>query len=139
MHSTVGTEPGVRLPDVLTTVSSLNFHCVLRLLVLSPGLFTISLSLSHSFVFVFHCLHVHVLLHGCFILEHSSHAGNGVGLHGISLLFCGISIRLVTVLTVLLVAPVLLGTGILLHAGLVYYRDVSGSHITYINLLLRIV
>ena len=139
MHGTVGAEPGVRLPDVLTSVSSLYFHSIWRLLILFPGLFAISLSLGHSFVLVFHFLHVHVLFHSSFILEHSSHASNSVSLHGTSLFFCAVSIRLIAVFTVLLITPFLLSLGVFLHAGLVYYREVSARLITYINLLLQIV
>ena len=106
---------------------------------MSPSLFAISLLLGHSFVLVLHGLHVHVFLHGGFVLKHASHAGNGVSLHSIRLVFRAVSISLIAVFTVLLIAPVLLGVGVLLHALLVYYRHVSLGTFTYIDLLLQIV
>ena len=106
---------------------------------MSPGLLTISLGLGHSFVLVLHGLHVHVFLHGGLVFEHASHAGNGVSLHCIRVVFRAISISLIAVFTVLLIAPIFLGVGVNLHALLVYYRHVSLGTFTYIDLLLQIV
>ena len=120
VHSTVGTEFRVRLPEILSSVLTFNFHSVLGLLIFGPGGFTISFSLSKSFVFILHSFHVLVFLQSGFIFEHSSHAGNGVGLLSISLFFCAVSIRLITVFTVLLIAPGLLSFGINSHTLVVY-------------------
>ena len=139
VESSIGTESRVGIPDLSARVASLNFHSIWWLLIISPGLLTVSLGLGKSFVFVLHGLHHIILLHGGFVFEHSSHAGNSVSLHGVRLFFHTIPVSLIAVLAVLLVAPFLLSLGIFLHAGLVYYKLISHKMFTYISPLPRIV
>ena len=139
VESSIGAESGVGIPDLSAVVSSLNFHSIWWLLIISPGLLTVSLGLGKSFVFVLHGLHHIILLHGGFIFEHSSHTGNSISLHGVSLFFRAIPVSLIAVFTVLLVAPFLLSLGVNLHAGLVYYKLISYKVFTYISPLPRTV
>jgi len=69
----------------------------------------VSLALGHSLVISLHLKHGVLFLHGSFIFEHSSHAGDGVGLVSVGLVFGLVSVRLLAVLTLLLFNPLFLG------------------------------
>ena len=139
VSSTVRAEPRVRVPDLCPIVSSLHLHGVLSLLLSSPSLLTISLSLSQSLVFSLHSEHHIILLNGGFVLKHSSHASDGVSLLSIGLLFSAVSGNLFYVLTVLLITPLLLNLAVGLHALLVYYKLINEHQFTYTSPLLRTV
>lgn len=76
----------------------------------------ISLLLGHSLVISLQLEHGVPFLHGSFIFEHSSHAGDGVGLVGVGLFFGLVSIGLLAVFTLLLFDPLFLGGLVVSHA-----------------------
>ena len=93
---------------------------VAAFLVAPPGLLTIALLLSHPFVLLLHLLGVGCLTRGVFVLEHASHAEDGLLLGSPVGLFLALSLGSGHVFSVLLVRPVALVLCIQSHAIVVH-------------------
>ena len=95
-----------------------DFKSVLSLLISFPGIFSISLFLSQSFVFSLHFQHHLLFLEGGFIFEHSSHAGDGISLSSVISIFLLLSGSLFSSFALLSLNPSLLSGGIILFTGM---------------------
>lgn len=101
------------LSHEIGSLGNSNFKSVLSLLVVFPGVFSIFLSLSQSSVFSLHVHHHLLFLKGCFIFEHSTHAGDSISLSSVVSIFLLLSGGFFISFTLLILNPSLLSGGII--------------------------
>ena len=92
----------------VAVVCGIKLELVLGFLIITPGIFTITFSLSQALVLLLHSLHHGSLLGSCLVFKHSTHAGNGSSLFSVGLLFSTVHLGLGHVLALLLGNPFLL-------------------------------
>ena len=125
------------------------FKLVLILLVLTPGIFPLTLLDSHLLVFSLDCSLQSLCPHGLLIFKHATHPEYGHLLFSPILLFLYLIGFELSLFAHLLISPVSLVLRILLHSLLIHCHKKSTCYsstqsktlniTTYINLLLRII
>lgn len=83
-----------------------------RGLFLPPGGFTLALLLCQAAVLLLQSLELGVLARGHVVLEHSTHASDGVGLHGVVLFLLSLGVMCGALLFALLAGPLFLLLGL---------------------------
>ena len=131
-HVTVRSQLGHSSARVLSHdvahVRAADLERVLGLLVVLPGLLTVSLLLSEALVVRLHPGQLLLLAHGHLVLEHTSHARDVISLGGVLGLLVLEAVLDLLLLSGLVRDPLLLDTRILVHAvSVVYKREDHGS------------